>query len=83
MTYLSAEWEKQALMKMEAADLDLEMAYLYDQYVNKIKLLKEFGWDLYCKIEPKLTFEMLKDDLELTVEQLQRINEEYRRRELP
>lgn len=70
-------------MKMDISDLEREASYLYNQYTKKIKFLQAFGWDLYCRINPKLTFEMLKGDLESIVEQLQRINEEYKRRELP
>ena len=80
MGYSTEELEKKSMMEMDIYELEKEANFLYEQYLSKIKFLQNYGLDLYCRIEPKLTFEMIKGDLELIVERHKKVNDEYKRR---
>lgn len=83
MAYLTHEWEQKQLMKKSGEALYEEGKYLWDQLKIKCKMLDLWGFRMFAAMEPDITFEMIEADIKSISEQLERVANEVKRRELP
>ena len=83
MGYLTAEWEEMNLRKKSDKALDTEYKFLIEQVKHKRWAIFEYTNRIQHGHSPNLPLWMIISDIESVCDQLIRVVDELKRRELP